>query len=631
VRNDRVVDLDLPPGSSPAPGMPSENWSARWSRTWRFDEGNYRFHLLVDDGARLWVGNRLLIDAWTDGSAREYTSDLYLRGDVPIRLDYYNRLGAARARLNWERITQFSAWMGSYFAVRDLSGLPVFQRDDSAIDYNWGSGSPRADIPADNFSVRWTRRLSFSQAGSYRFRVEADDGARLWVDGTLVVDEWHDGHVLSQPIVSLSAGTHDLRMDYYEHTGGALARLSWELLPPSATPTASRTSTATPTATATPTPSPTGTKIPLPPTYTPTVPPTDTAPAPTDTPTATPTNTPQPIGPVISLRPDAGPLGVPFKVQGRGWPANTPVDLLLGRPAPIPAEPEPALQVLSDSEGTFEADVTIPENQGWEGMPSALVIVRAIDPITQETAQAKASYRLLPQLVNIRFNAIPAEDERFALPEPVYLALDSEEAWANWFGPEPPPADPPVDWERELVLGAFLGPQSGTVQIDVDQVVRRDDTVSTWLSVVVPQAPAPAPVGAQVPRVLVRVARDQSTAPKPRTTGDLQFAFLDASGRLVALGPAGEEPLPIPAAEEAMRALRVAPGEAAVEEAALAVEAPAAEIEAAPPPETATALLSAEAPEPAGPVPLWVWFVVGGVLVVGAAVGVVWWRARRVR
>jgi hypothetical protein len=665
VRNDRVVDLDLPPGHSPAPGMPSENWSARWSRIWRFDEGNYRFHLLVDDGARLWVGDRLLIDAWTDGSAREYTADLYLRGDVPIRLDYYNHLGTARVRLNWEQITQFSAWKGSYYANRDLSGLPVFQRDDPAINFNWGDGSPRADIPADNFSVRWTRRLSFSPSGSYRFRVEADDGARLWVDGTLVVHEWHDGYTLSQPIVFLSASPHDLRMDYYEHTGGALARLSWELVPPSATPTPSRTPTATPTATATasPTPSPTGTEIalptdtPLPPTYTPTVtptdtaspptdtplpatftptvPPTNTASAPTDTPTATRTATAQPISPIINLEPGAGLLGVPFRVRGRDWPANATVDLLLSRPAPTPAEPEPVQQVLSDGEGTFEAEITIPKDQGWEGMPSALVIVRAMDPATQEMAEAWATYRLLPPLTDVDYAPIPAQEERFALSEQVYLALDSEEAWIKWFGSEPPPADPPVDWQQEFVLGAFLGPEASIVQLDVDQVVQRDGTISTWLTAVVPQATAPAPISARVPRVLGRIPRNESTAPEARTSSELQFAFLDASGRLLALGPAGKDPLPQPAPEPAVRALEAAPAEApaeaAVEEAAPGVEAPAAEIQAAPPPETATGLPGAEAPEGAAPVPPWIWILIGGVLVLAAVVALVLWRGRRAR
>ena len=99
VRNDRVVDFQWSAGQSPAPGIPNENFSARWSRDWTFETGNYRFQLIVDDGARLWVANNLIIDAWTDGAPREIAATLYLQGQVPIRLEYYNRLGGGRASL----------------------------------------------------------------------------------------------------------------------------------------------------------------------------------------------------------------------------------------------------------------------------------------------------------------------------------------------------------------------------------------------------------------------------------------------------------------------------------------------------------------------------------------------------
>ncbi|MGD9406280.1 MAG: PA14 domain-containing protein [Anaerolineae bacterium] len=654
MRNDRVVDLDLPPGRSPATGIPTENWSARWSRNWRFDEGNYRFHLLVDDGARLWVGGSLLIDAWTDGSAREFTADLYLRGDVRIRLDYYNHVGAARARLNWERITQFSAWKGSYYAVRDLSGQPIFQRDDSAISFNWGNGSPRADIPADNFSVQWWRRLSFSQSGTYRLRTETDDGVRLWVDGTLVLDDWQDGYSVRTVTIPLAAGSHDVRADYYEHLGGALVRLSWELVPPSPTPTPSRTPTAKPTSTPTPTPLPpthtptaTLTGTPLPPTdtptatatNTPTATATNTAPAPTYTTTPTPTDTVQPMNPAISLVPGAGRLDVPIQVLGRGWPADSSVDLLLSRPAPVAAEPEPLLTLISDGQGTFEAEFAIPEDQGWEGMTSAVVLARVSSRMNQTALQAKAIYRLLPPLEDVRFALISATQERFALLEPIYLALDSEEAWAAWFGSEPPPADPPINWERELVLGAFLGPQASGIQIDVDQVVQREGTVSTWLSTVVPQEPASEIDTAEIPRVLLRIPRDLGITPRSRLSDDLRFAFLDASGSLLALGEAGDDALSRPEPSAELRNLEVpptdeevleaSPVEAAVKEEASAVDAPARELEAAPP-ETFTVPPSAEATEPSGPIPIWVWFVIGGTLLLVALVAIALWRAPRI-
>ena len=245
VRNDRVVDLTLPNGTAPATNMPSENWSARWTRSWNFAEGNYRFRVVVDDGARLWVAGRFLIDAWADGGPREYIGDLYLKGDVPIKLEYYNHLGDARIRLNWEQMTNFSGWQGSYYAVRDLSGLPVFQRGDENIDFDWGNDSPRPDLPVDNFSVRWTRRVQFAQPGVYRFQAASDDGVRVWVGGKLVIDAWRDGQRTYEGQIQLAAGETDVRVEYYEHTGRASIKLSWALVSGS-TPTATLTSTAGP-------------------------------------------------------------------------------------------------------------------------------------------------------------------------------------------------------------------------------------------------------------------------------------------------------------------------------------------------------------------------------------------------
>ena len=562
IRNDRVVDLSLPKGTPPASNMPSENWSARWTRNWNFAEGSYRFHLLVDDGARLWVAGRFLIDAWADGGPREYVADLYLRGDAPIKLEYYNHLGDARIRLNWEQITKFTGWQGSYYAVPDLSGLPVFQRDDANIDFNWGSGSPRPDLPVDGFSVRWTRRLTFAQAGMYRFRAASDDGVRVWVGGTLVINQWRDGTSTYEGQIQLAVGDTDVRVEYYEHTGGAAIKLTWELVSgPTATPT--QTSTPIPpTATQTVIPAtvtlvpPTLTPIPptitlIPPTLTP-IPPTVTPIPPTLTPIPpTQTSTPLPVTivppvtpplpgkPGITLDPAAGPIGKPFTVLGRGWPANTTVDLSLAQSGSQTRQSAPVGQVVTDEQGNFSAPFMVPAGEGWEGKESVKVMAVASDA----RYAAGAVYKLLPELKKVAFSPIPAVEDRFALAEQTYLVLSSADEWAARFGPEPPPVQPPVDWQREIVIGAFLGSQPAGAQVAVTNIVLRGTTVSTWLSIPVTGNTQPGQSSSDIARVLVRVPREAlQTDPAVTSSAGLTFAFLDAMGRLLAQGPAGNVP-----------------------------------------------------------------------------------------
>ncbi|MCS7178263.1 MAG: PA14 domain-containing protein [Anaerolineae bacterium] len=306
VRNDENISFNWGTGS-PAANLPANGFSARWTRTLFLEGATYRFHVIVDDGARLWVDDQLLINSWHDGSAREITADMALvQGTHSLRVEYYENTGDARIQVWWEKVTpSFPNWKGEYWSNPHLSGNPALVRNDLSLDFDWGSGSPAAGLPPDNFSARWTRQITFEPA-RYRLHAQADDGVRIYVDDTRVVDEWHpsDGSRV-YTVDLLLTGTRRLTVEYYEGAGRALIKFWWQRIGDWPTPTPTPTPTATRTPTATPTGTPTAT-----PTRTPTPSPTPTG-TPTATPTPSPTPTSTPTTPPTTPTPEPSPTATP--------------------------------------------------------------------------------------------------------------------------------------------------------------------------------------------------------------------------------------------------------------------------------------------------------------------------------
>jgi hypothetical protein len=230
VRDDAQINFDWGIGS-PAPGaIGADRFSVRWTRSVSLAAGTYRFHMTVDDGARLWVNQALLIDAWRDQAPTAYTAEVYLPGgSIPVQMEYYENTGSATAQLSWEPVAQTQNWQGEYYANQTLSGAPALVRDDVQVNFNWGTGSPApGTIGADHFSVRWTRALNLA-AGTYRFRMTVDDGGRLWVNRHLLIDAWRDQAPTAYTAeLYLPGGGVPVEMEYYENTGNATAQLSWE-------------------------------------------------------------------------------------------------------------------------------------------------------------------------------------------------------------------------------------------------------------------------------------------------------------------------------------------------------------------------------------------------------------------
>lgn len=105
VRTDSAVDYYWP--SNPAPGIAATTYSVRWmGQVQTVEGGAYQFRTYSDDGVRLWINGKLVVNAWSDHAGRYDTSSavtLTAGTKYDVRMEFYNNLGGAVARLEWKR------------------------------------------------------------------------------------------------------------------------------------------------------------------------------------------------------------------------------------------------------------------------------------------------------------------------------------------------------------------------------------------------------------------------------------------------------------------------------------------------------------------------------------------------
>ena len=102
-RIDPTINFDWG-SSSPGLGVPSNDFQIRWTGFLHTKNGgNYIFRTHSDDGARLWIGDDLIIDAWREGAGDVFSNQQTLQPDTlyTIKMEYYENQTFARARLYW--------------------------------------------------------------------------------------------------------------------------------------------------------------------------------------------------------------------------------------------------------------------------------------------------------------------------------------------------------------------------------------------------------------------------------------------------------------------------------------------------------------------------------------------------
>ena len=119
--------------------------------------------------------------------------------------------------------------LGRYYVLSNPGVLPDFEPLDSYAESVWS----RIDAPSTNgefadtgraneVGVVWQGWVDIAESGSWTFGMESDDGSRLWIGEDLVVDnDGVHGMVERTGSISLLAGKHPIRIEFFENGGGA--------------------------------------------------------------------------------------------------------------------------------------------------------------------------------------------------------------------------------------------------------------------------------------------------------------------------------------------------------------------------------------------------------------------------
>ena len=118
----------------------------------------------------------------------------------------------------------------SYYRTENWSGPIAFSQTVNMVMIGWSVDEPWSAA----FSASFVGKIAAPADGVYQFYVNADDGARLWIDGQIV----GQGLVPDRPNgfearIPLAEGKHEIRLDYFQRGGSKRVELWWQ--PPNGT------------------------------------------------------------------------------------------------------------------------------------------------------------------------------------------------------------------------------------------------------------------------------------------------------------------------------------------------------------------------------------------------------------
>lgn len=198
-------DIDFDWGkSAPVDGLAADDWSAKWTGTLTPPTtGRYTFALTSDDGSRLFVDGKLLVDNWGDHASNTKTATVMLKAGQPvdIEVDYYEAAGGALLHLGWRIPNQAKPKQ----EARLQRAVKLAATSDVAVVFAGSRQTEGSDLADIDLPGNQNRLIAAVAAVNPNTIVVLNTGSAVtmpWLDTVKgVVEAWYpgqeDGHAIA--------------------------------------------------------------------------------------------------------------------------------------------------------------------------------------------------------------------------------------------------------------------------------------------------------------------------------------------------------------------------------------------------------------------------------------------------
>ena len=226
VRKEEWINFE-PANQAPDPFLPKSPLSVRWTGKLRPTvTGQYTFSFTSDDGCRLSIDGKMLIDAWQGHAVRTDTATIYLEAgkDYQLKAEYYDNRDYAVAKLQWRvpqvgKVTRLDLYGEAGKAVRECETVVAVLGINKSIERE---GQDRYDIQLPADQREFLQEIYKVNPNIIVVLVAGSSLAINWMDEHIpaIVNAWYPGESGGKAVAEVLFGDYNpggrLPLTYYK-------------------------------------------------------------------------------------------------------------------------------------------------------------------------------------------------------------------------------------------------------------------------------------------------------------------------------------------------------------------------------------------------------------------------------